>query len=88
MFLPLVLVLPGHGSHGVLKTQGLFAGVEYLDNEPSRTSTADLSTLAGADRRVPDSARITFPLMAIAAAGNYVGLIWDQALGRRPLRFT
>ena len=80
VFLPLVLVLPGHGSHGVLKTQGLFAGIEYLDNEPS-SSTADLTTLAGADRRVPDSARITFPLMAIAAAGNYVGLIWDQAPG-------
>ena len=78
VFLPLFLMLPGHGSFGSLKGQGLFAGVEYLENEPS-SSTADLNEKAGANRRVPDSARITFPLMAIQAHDRYVGLIWDRA---------
>jgi len=78
VFLPLLLLLPGHGSFGALKGQALFAGVEYLDNEPS-SSTADL-TGPGANRRVPASAKITFPLMAVQAHGHYVGLIWDRAL--------
>ena len=68
--------------------QGLFAGVEYLENEPS-SSTADLDEQAGAEREVPDSARITFPLMAIQAHGDYVGLIWEPvARGRGPVRLA
>ena len=59
VILPLLLSLPGHGSFGALKGQALFAGVEYLENEPS-SSTADL-TGPGANRRVPASAKITFP---------------------------
>jgi len=77
VFPPLLLLLPGHGSFGALKGQALFAGVEYLDNEPS-SSTADL-TRPGANQRVPASAKITFPLMAVQAHGHYVGLIWDRA---------
>ncbi|MGC8641000.1 MAG: hypothetical protein ACP5XB_14130, partial [Isosphaeraceae bacterium] len=78
VFVPLILVLPGHGSFGAIKGQGLFAGVEYLENEPS-SSTADLSEQAGANRLVPDSARITWPLTAIQAHGRYLGLIWDRS---------
>jgi hypothetical protein len=78
VFLPMILLLPGHGSFGALKGQGLFAGVEYLENEPS-SSTADLNEQAGANRKVPDSDRITFPLMAVQAHGDYVGVIWDRA---------
>ena len=78
VFVPLLLILPGHGSFGTVKGQGLFAGVEYLENEPS-SSTADLNEQAGANRLVPDSARITFPLMAIQAHGSYLGLIWDRS---------
>ena len=77
VFLPLFLLLPGHGAFGALKGQALFAGVEYLENEPS-SSTADLIG-PGANRRVPASAKITFPLMAVQAHGHYVGLIWDRA---------
>jgi hypothetical protein len=77
VFLPLLLVLPGHGSFGALKGQGLFAGVEYLQNEPS-SSTADLNEPA-ARRRIPDSAKATFPLVAVQAHGRYLGLIWDPA---------
>ncbi len=77
VFLPLLLLLPGHGSFGPLKGQALFAGVEYLENEPS-SSTADL-TGPGANRRVPASAKVTFPLMAVQAHGHYVGLTWDRS---------
>src|SRR5205823_3175725 len=33
--LPMLLLFPGVGSFGIEKGQGLFAGLEYLDNEPS-----------------------------------------------------
>jgi hypothetical protein len=77
VYLPLAMVLPGQGSFGATKGQGLFAGVEYLENEPS-SSTADLNE-PGSRRRVPHSAKITFPLMAVQAGGCYVGLIWDRS---------
>lgn len=74
-FLPLFLLLPGMGSYGASKGQGLFAGLEYLENEPS-SSEADV-TGAAAQRQIPDKLKITFPLMAIQARGRYVGLIWQ-----------
>ncbi|MCS6860996.1 MAG: CIA30 family protein [Abditibacteriales bacterium] len=77
LFLPMFAVCPGVGSFGGEKTQGLFAGLEYLDNEPS-SSEADIIG-PGSKRQVPDSLKITFPLMAVAAQGRYVGLVWDMA---------
>jgi hypothetical protein len=74
-FLPMLLLLPGMGSYGTSKGQGLFAGLEYLENEPS-SSEADVIG-AAARRQVPDNLKITFPLMAIQARGRYVGLIWQ-----------
>ena len=41
VLLPWLTILPGHGSFGAGKHQGLFAGVEYLADEPS-SSKADL----------------------------------------------
>ncbi|MDB6041297.1 MAG: hypothetical protein JWM99_5138 [Verrucomicrobiales bacterium] len=76
IFLPLLTLLPGFGSFGTNKSQALFAGVEYLENEPS-SSEADV-TGAGSRRQVPDSMKVTFPLMVLAAEGNYVGLIWEK----------
>ncbi len=72
--LPWLTLLPGLGTFGERKTQGLFAGLEYLDDEPS-SSEADLTTPEHI-RRVPDPVKITFPLMAIAHQGNYLGLTW------------
>lgn len=76
VFAPLFTLLPGAGTFGTNKHQGLFAGLEYLDNEPSR-SEADLRGPA-AFRLVPDTLKITFPLMAIAAENRYVGLTWGM----------
>lgn len=76
-FLPLFTVLPGKGAFGQSKAQALFPGLEYLDkNEPS-SSEADVIG-PGAKRQVPDSLKITFPLMAVVADGRYVGIIWEQ----------
>ncbi|MBI2928438.1 MAG: hypothetical protein HYY24_22440 [Verrucomicrobia bacterium] len=75
VYLPLFTVLPGLGSFGTNKTQALFAGLEYLDNEPS-SSEADLIGPA-AQRQVPDTLKLTFPLMAVAAEERYLGLIWE-----------
>ncbi|HUS37488.1 MAG TPA: hypothetical protein VM680_19225 [Verrucomicrobiae bacterium] len=76
VWLPTFTLLAGAGSSGTNKTQGLFAGLEFLENEPS-SSHADIMG-PGSRRTVPDSLKISFPLMAIAADGAYVGLIWEQ----------
>jgi len=77
VLLPWFTLLPGHGSYGARKHQGLFAGLEYLSDEPS-SSEADIT---GPDhiRRIPDQIKITFPLMAIEEQGYYVGLIWEKS---------
>ena len=77
VLLPWLTILPGHGAYGRRKHQGLFAGLEYLADEPI-SSKADL---AGPDhlRRVPDPVKITFPLMAIEHDGACLGLIWDKS---------
>jgi len=75
--LPWLTLFPGVGSFGERKTQGLFAGLEYLDDEPS-SSEADITT-AEHIRQVPDPVKVTFPLMAVAHGGRYVGLIWEPS---------
>ncbi len=79
LYLPLFTLLPGLGSYGTNKTQALLAGVEYLENEPS-SSTADLNP-PGSNRQVPDTAKLTFPLMAVAARERYLALAWNQPPG-------
>lgn len=75
--IPWLTLFPGLGTFGESKYQGLFAGVEYLCDEPS-SSKADIVTSEHL-RRVPDPIKITFPLMAIAHGGRYVGVIWEPS---------
>ncbi len=75
--LPWLTLFPGLGTFGAHKTQGLFAGVEYLDDEPS-SSEADITTPEHI-RRVPDPVKITFPLMTICQEGRYLGLMWKPS---------
>ncbi|MBN2592748.1 MAG: hypothetical protein JXA81_04510 [Sedimentisphaerales bacterium] len=75
--IPWLTIFPGLGMFGVHKDQGLFAGVEYLCDEPS-SSEADIETPDHV-RRVPDPVKITFPLIAIAHGGNYIGVIWEPS---------
>lgn len=74
--LPLLTLLPGVGAFGTNKHQALFAGLEYLANEPS-SSEADLRGPA-ANRLVPDTLKITFPLMVIQEDDRYVGMSWEM----------
>jgi len=74
---PWLTIFPGLGTFGQRKDQGLFAGVEYLSDEPS-SSEADIATPDHV-RRVPDPVKITFPLIAIAQGGNYIGIIWEPS---------
>ncbi|MFH1717454.1 MAG: hypothetical protein ABIF19_08905 [Planctomycetota bacterium] len=74
---PWLTIFPGLGTFGERKYQGLFAGLEYLCDEPS-SSQADITT-PDHIRRVPDSVKITFPLMVIAQDGNYIGVIWEPS---------
>jgi hypothetical protein len=73
--LPMLMIFPGAATFGATKGQGLFAGLEYLDNEPS-SSEADVIGPAS-KRQVPDSLKITFPLMAVQQNGHYLALTWE-----------
>jgi len=75
--IPWLTIFPGLGTFGERKYQGLFAGVEYLCDEPS-SSEADIETPEHI-RQVPGPVKITFPLMAIAHNGNYIGVIWEPS---------
>jgi hypothetical protein len=75
--LPWLTLFPGLGTFGERKAQGLFVGLEYLDDEPS-SSEADITTPEHI-RRVPDPVKVTFPLMAVAHGGRYIGLLWEPS---------
>jgi len=75
--MPWLTLFGGLGTFGKTKYQGLFAGVEYLSDELS-SSTADIAEPKHV-RRVPDPLKITFPLMAIAQNGRYIGIIWEPS---------
>ncbi|MGO8927082.1 MAG: hypothetical protein ACLQU3_09365 [Limisphaerales bacterium] len=74
-FLPMLMIFPGVGAFGAAKGQGLFAGLDYLDDEPS-SSEADVIGPAS-KRQVPDNLKITFPLMAVQHHGRYLALTWE-----------
>jgi hypothetical protein len=75
VYAPILTLLSGVGSFGTNKTQALLAGVEYLENEPSSSEADAIGDQA--KRQAPDSYKITFPLMALANRGRYIGLIWE-----------
>ncbi|HEY5915125.1 MAG TPA: hypothetical protein VJA21_31415 [Verrucomicrobiae bacterium] len=75
VYLPLFTLLSGLGTFGTNKTQGLFCGLEYLENEPG-SSEADIIG-PESQRQVPDMLKVTLPLMALAAQQRYVGVIWE-----------
>ena len=77
LHIPWLTIFPGLGTFGERKDQGLFAGLEYLCDEPS-SSKADIETPDHV-RRVPDPIKITFPLMAITHDGQYIGVIWEPS---------
>lgn len=57
----------GEGTFGAGKVSGLFPGLEYLYGAEASSSSRDFSAKI-ADRRSPDSSKITIPLMAISWA--------------------
>lgn len=74
-FVPMLVLFPGSGTFGRAKTQGLFPGLEYLDGDEPSSSEADIVG-PGSKRQVPDTLKVTIPLMAIAAGDRYVALAW------------
>ena len=72
--LPWLTLFSGVGTFGERKRQGVFAGLEYLCDEPS-SSDADIAK-PNHVRRTPSDIKITFPFMAIEQDGRYVGLMW------------
>ncbi len=77
VYLPALVLFPGLGTFEERKTQALFAGVEYLADEPS-SSEAEIRG-SKAIRRVPDPLKITMPLMAVAHRGRFLGVTWEKS---------
>ncbi len=75
LYLPIVTLLAGVGTFGGTKTQAIFPGLEYLDKDEPSSSEADIVG-EGAKRQVPDTAKITIPVMAVLKSGNIIGLHW------------
>ncbi len=75
-FVPMFLLFPGAGGFGEAKHQALLAGLEYLENEPS-SSEADVVGPAS-HRQVPDSLKLTLPLMGVQSDDRYVALTWQM----------
>lgn len=73
---PLLWLVLGQGSFGERKQQGLLAGLEYLEDEPS-SSTADLLPPAS-NRQVPDLMKLTLPLTILVAEDRYLGVVWER----------
>lgn len=78
LYAPMFLLAPGENSFGTNKNQALFAGLEYLENEPS-SSEADIIG-PESRRQVPANHKITFPLMVIQERGHYVALAYANHL--------
>jgi len=63
------------------RTMGLFPGLEFLEGtEPSSSDRDARGPLA--DRRRPDPAKVTVPLMAVEVDGTLIALMWKD--GARP----
>jgi len=77
LHIPWLTLFPGLGTFGQSKYQGLFAGVEYLCDEPS-SSDADIAK-PNHIRRIPDPVKLTIPLMALSNNGRYIGVIWEPS---------
>jgi hypothetical protein len=75
-FIPMLTLFPGAGSFGRSKTQALFPGLDYLDRDEPSSSEADIVG-AGSRRQVPDTVKVTIPMMSIVADGRYLAMAWQ-----------
>ena len=77
IFAPMLVLLPGAAADGTSfgrsKAQALLSGLEYLGRDDASSSEADVIGPAS-NRRVPDSLKLTIPLMALSAEGRYVAI--------------
>ena len=74
--LPWLTLFAGVGSFGESKNQALLPGVEYLADEPSSNQKEIKG--AAANRRIIDSYKLCYPMMAIAAAGRWFSVTWGK----------
>jgi hypothetical protein len=73
--LPWLTLFAGVGTFGEKKDQALLPGVEYLDNEPS-SSEKEIRGEA-ANRRLVDTYKVCYPLMALTAEGRCFSVAWQ-----------
>lgn len=81
---PWIELFAGLGSFGAKKREAILAGVEWLEGDEPSSSEADVRG-PHADRRMVEDFRLTFPLMAVSAGGNWVGVFWDRGGAASPI---
>ena len=75
IFLPMIGLFPGAGSFGPANIRHCSPGWSIWGMSLAAARRTSLGPAS--HRQVPDSIKITFPLMTVAAKGKYVGLIWE-----------
>ena len=76
--LPWLTLFSGIGTFGERKRQALLPGVEYLDDEPSSNEKEIRGTAA--NRRMVNDYKVCYPMMALAADGNWLSLTWHAGV--------
>jgi len=72
--LPWLTLFCGTGSFGPAKSQALLPGVEYLDDEPSSNEKEIRGPAA--NRRLVERYKVCYPMMALAAGGQWLSVAW------------
>ena len=83
LHVPWLTIFPGLDTFGERKHQGVFAGIEYLCDEPS-SSEADVAAPKNV-RRVPSAIKLAYPLMAIEHDQRYIGVTWERSVHIAPI---
>ena len=79
LHMPWLTLFSGVGTFGERKAQALVPGVEYLDDEPSSNE----KEIRGrpANRRMVDSYKICYPMVALTAEGRWFSMAWQDQQG-------
>lgn len=84
LFFPVALLFAKGDQKTKQIGQSLFAGLEYLASGELSSSEKDIIG-GGAKRLSPSSYKVTIPLMATAANGNYTGISWEPSPDLQPI---
>ncbi len=75
-YAPLMLVSAFSGPRPYTRQQGLFPGLEYLDEPDTSSSEADIRG-PGSWRLAPDQMKVTIPMSVVQTANRWTAMSWQ-----------